>query len=133
MWGKFSTTCCNVTEVAQCRAPSCSRPTPARVNGVRDCRSNFTGRNPSLYTGAVPLEIDVFYDANVGNKFQDLLHRVRLCSLTPLLTQVLVVCLLTSCITPLLTQVLVVCFSSLFDAPTLAIFGDHRPQVHVGP
>ena len=40
LWGQLSTTCSNVTEVAQWAAPSCSRPQPATDNGVRDGRSN---------------------------------------------------------------------------------------------
>ena len=38
--GQLSTTCSNVTQVAQWAASSCSRPQPAMDNDVRDCRSN---------------------------------------------------------------------------------------------
>ena len=37
--GQLSTTCSNVTQVAQWAASSCSRPQPATDNGVRHGRS----------------------------------------------------------------------------------------------
>ena len=40
LWGQLSTTCSNVTEVAQWATHSCSRPQPATDNGVRDGRFN---------------------------------------------------------------------------------------------
>ena len=46
MWGQLSSNCCNVTEVAQLGAPSCSRKQPATDNGVRDCKSSGLAVNP---------------------------------------------------------------------------------------
>ena len=39
--GQLSTTCINPAEVAIWATPSCSRPQPAKDNGVRDGRSNW--------------------------------------------------------------------------------------------
>ena len=40
VWGQLSTTCSNVTQVAQWAVPSCSRPQLTTENGVRNVRSN---------------------------------------------------------------------------------------------
>ena len=58
LWGQLSTTCSNVTEVAQWAAPSCSWPQPATDNGVRDVRSDFLAVTLHLSQGStlsVPL------------------------------------------------------------------------------
>ena len=53
LWCQLSTTCRNVTEVAQWATPSCSRPQAVTYNGVRYGRLNWLA-TPSIRMGSTP-------------------------------------------------------------------------------